>query len=66
MNTENRTQEERPTPWGRFLFIADHGCGQRVTVEIGSDSNLSDTADAIETFLVAAGFDREQVAEIFK
>lgn len=59
---------EQPSsdPWGKFIFVAEHGNGQRVSVEIRGDSDLSDTVDAIETFLVAAGFDRAQVLEVLK
>jgi hypothetical protein len=45
---------------GRFIFTQEYG-PQRVSVEIDGDSNLSDALDAVETFLIAAGFDRKQV-----
>jgi hypothetical protein len=35
----------------------------RVSVEIDGDSNLSDTLDAIEQFLLACGFDKDQARQ---
>jgi hypothetical protein len=46
----------------RFQFIHEYN-GARTTVEIDGDSNLSDTLDAIERFLIAAGFDKAQARE---
>ena len=49
----------------RFVLSYFYG-GQRVTVEIPADTNLSDMADALETFLIACGFHGQQVKEMFK
>jgi hypothetical protein len=46
----------------RFQFLYEYD-GSRTTVEIHGDSNLSDTLDAIERFLIAAGFDKTQVRQ---
>ena len=46
----------------RFQFIHEHS-GSRTTVEIHGDSNLSDTLDALERFLIAAGFNKDQARE---
>jgi hypothetical protein len=46
----------------RFQFIYEYD-GARTTVEIDGDSNLSDTLDAIERFLIAAGFDKAQARQ---
>jgi hypothetical protein len=46
----------------RFQFLFEYN-GVRVSVELDGDSNLSDTLDAIERFLIAAGFDKAQARE---
>jgi hypothetical protein len=50
----------------RFVLRAEHANGARVEVEVPGDTNLSDMADTIETFLIAAGYLPEQVRELFR
>lgn len=54
------------TEWGRFLLVAEQANGQRISIEIPGDTNIGDVIDAIETFLIAAGFHRDHVTEVFK
>lgn len=57
--------QEEEQRWGAFRFVAQQG-RQTITVEIAGDSNLSDTLDAIESFLIAAGFNAQQVKSSFQ
>lgn len=58
------SEVDRAKRWGLVVLSAENE-KQSVRVEILGDSNLSDTLDAIETFLIAAGFDSEQVKKSF-
>lgn len=51
--------------FGKIIFSAERA-NQQVRVEISGESNLSDTLDAIETFLIAAGFHPDSVKQSFK
>jgi hypothetical protein len=46
----------------RFQFLFEYN-GVRVSVELDGDSNLSDTLDAFETFLIACRFDKDQASQ---
>jgi hypothetical protein len=51
---------------GWFIFVAEHSNGCRIEMRSPGDSCISDIADTIETFLIAAGYMPEQVKELFK
>jgi hypothetical protein len=50
--------------WEIYRFTARQG-KQTVSVEISAESGLSDTLEAIETFLIAVGFDPDAVRKSF-
>lgn len=46
--------------WDKFLFVAQYD-QVKATVEVLGDAKLSEVLDALEAFLIAAGFDPQQV-----
>lgn len=56
--------DTKDAQWEIYRFTAHQG-KQTISVEISAESGLSDTLEAFETFLIAAGFDPEMVRKSF-
>ncbi len=51
---------------GRFVMTAECTNGQRISVECSAETGFSDMLDAVETYLIAIGFDPGRVREALK